>query len=238
MFFTAVLFTEENWLHVQWLMVKLWYLQPVGIMLRWTDCHSGGLLSSGMVCSGFRQYSKRTILQSLSCIQLFMTPWTATCQSSLSFTTSQSLLKLLSIESVMPSNHLIFCHPILLLPSFLPSIRVFSSELVLHIRWPKYWSFIFSISPSNEYSGLISCRIDWFDLAVQGTLKSLFQYHSSKASILWHSAFFIVQLLHPYIFRQDILISSVIKKCKLKPGSHERYKIIIYVIEMESHIGI
>ena len=115
-----------------------------------------------------------------------------------SITNSQSLLKLMSIESVMPSNHLILCHPLLLLPSIFPSIRVFSNELVLHIRWPKYWHFSFSISPSNEYSGLISFRIDWLDLlAVLGTLKSLLQHHSSKASILHHSAFFVVQLSHP-----------------------------------------
>ena len=116
-----------------------------------------------------------------------------------SLSTSQSLLKLMSIEVVMPSNHLILCHPVLLLPSIFPSIRVFSNELVLPIRWPKYWSFSFSISPSNEYSGLISFSMDWLDLlAVQGTLKSLLQHHSSKASILWCSAFFIVQLSHPY----------------------------------------
>ena len=115
-------------------------------------------------------------------------------------TISCSLLKLMSSESVMPSNHLILCLPPLLLPSIFPSIRVFSNKLLLHIRWPNYWSFSFSISPSNEYSGLISSRIDWFDLlAVQGTLKSLLQDHSSKASILWHSAFFIVQLSHPYM---------------------------------------
>ena len=115
-------------------------------------------------------------------------------------TNSQSLLKLISIESVMPSNHLILCHPLLLLPSIFPSIKVFSNESALHIRWPKYWSVSFSISPSNECSGLISFRMDWLDLfAVQGTLKSLLQYHSSKASILWHSAFFIVQLSHPYM---------------------------------------
>jgi len=119
-------------------------------------------------------------------------------QASPSFTISRSLPKLMSIESVMPSNHLILCRPLLLLPSIFPSIRVFSSESVLHIRWPKCWSF--SISPSNEYSGLISFRTDWLDLlAVQGTLKSLLQHHSSKASILWHSAFFIVQLSHPYL---------------------------------------
>ena len=129
-----------------------------------------------------------------------MTPWTAAHQASLSVTNSQSLLKCMSIESVMPSNHLILCRPLLLLPSIFPSIRVFSHESVLHTRWPKYWSFSFSISPSNEYSGLISFRINWLDLlTVQGTLKSLLQHHSSKASILWHSTFFIVQLSHPYM---------------------------------------
>ena len=129
-----------------------------------------------------------------------MTPWTAACQTSLSITNSQSLPKLKSIESVMPSNHLILCHPLLLLPSMFPSIRVFSNESVLCIRWPKYWSFSFSISLSNEYSGLISFRMDRLDfLAVQGTLKSLLQHCSSKTSILWRSAFFIVQLLHPYM---------------------------------------
>ena len=122
------------------------------------------------------------------------------CQASLLFTISLSLLKLMSIESMMPSNHLILCHPLLLLPSVFPSITVFSNESVLCIRWPKYWSFSFSISPSNESSGLISLRMDWLDLiAVQGTLKSLFQHHSSKASILWHSAFFMVQLSHLYM---------------------------------------
>ena len=120
-------------------------------------------------------------------------------QTSLSITNSRSLLKLMPIKLVMPSNHLILCHPLLLLPSIFPSIRVFSNESVLHIRWPKYWSFSFSISPFNEYSGLISFRMDWFDLTVQGTLKSLLQHHSSKASILHHSAFFIVQLSHPYM---------------------------------------
>ena len=125
-----------------------------------------------------------------------MTPWTAAHQASLSITNSWSLLKLMSIMLVMPSNHLILCRPLLLLPSIFPSIRVFSNESVLRIRWPKYWSFSFSISPSNEYSGLISFRIDWFYvLAVQGILKNLLQHHSSKASILWHSAFFIVQLM-------------------------------------------
>ena len=118
----------------------------------------------------------------------------------MSFTISQSLLKLMAIESVIPSNHLILCRPLLLLPSIFPSSRVFSSESVLHIRWPKYWSFSFSLSPSNEYSGLVSFRIDWLDLlVVQGTPKSLLQHHSSKASLLWCSALFIVQLSHPYM---------------------------------------
>ena len=139
-------------------------------------------------------------VQSLSCVQLFATPWTAALQASLSITSSQSLLKFMSIESVMPSNHLIPCCSLLLLPSTFPSIKVFSNDSVLHIRWPKYWSFSFSISLFNEYSGLISFRMDWLDLlAVQGTLKSLLQHHSSKASILWHSNFFIVQLSHPYM---------------------------------------
>ena len=138
-------------------------------------------------------------VQSLSRAQLFVTPWTAARQASLSITNSKSLSKLMSTESVMPSNHLILCHP-LLLPSIFPSIRVFSNESALRVRWPKYWSFSFNISPSNEHSGLISFRMDWLDLlAVQGTLKSLLQHHSSKASILRCSAFFIVQFSHPYM---------------------------------------
>ena len=137
---------------------------------------------------------------SCSVVSNSVTPLTAARQASLSITNSLSLPRLTSITSVMPSNHLILCRPLLLLPSIFPSIRVFSNESVLHIRWTKYWSFIFSISPSNEYSGLLSFRIDWFDiLAVQGTLKSLLQSHSSKASILRHSAFFIIQLSHPYM---------------------------------------
>jgi len=136
----------------------------------------------------------------LSCVRPFATPWTAARQASLSISNSQSLLKLMSIESVIPSNHLILCCPLLLLPSIFPSTRVFSNESVLHIRWPKYWSFSFGISFSHEYSGPISFRIDWFDLLlVQGTLKNLLQYHGSKASIIQHSAFFIVQLSHPYM---------------------------------------
>ena len=131
-------------------------------------------------------------VQSLNHVRLFVTPWTAGCQASLSIINSQSLFKLLFIELVMPSNHLILCCPLLLLPSVFPRIGVFSSELIPCIRWPNYWSFSFSVSPSNEYSGLISFRMDWLDLlAVQGTLKSLLQPHSSKASILWHLAFFI-----------------------------------------------
>ena len=139
-------------------------------------------------------------VQSLSPVRLFATPWTAAHQASRPSPTLGSPLKLMPIESVMLSNHLILCHPLLLLPSIFPSIRVFSNESVLHIRWPKYWSFSFRISPSNEYSGLISFRMVWLDLlAVQGILKSLLQHHSSKASILWRSAFFIVQLSHPYM---------------------------------------
>ena len=137
-------------------------------------------------------------VQSLSHVWLFVTPWTAACQASLSTTNSRSLLRLTSIELVMPSSHLILCCHLLLPPSISLSIRVFSNERVLHIRWPNYWSFSFSISPSNDYSGLISFRIDWFNLlAVQGTLKSLLQHHSS--SILLCSAFFTVQLSHPYV---------------------------------------
>ena len=135
-----------------------------------------------------------------------MTPWTAARQASLSITKSRSLLKLMSIASVMPSNHLIFCHPLFLLPSIFPSIRVFSNESVLHIRWPKSWSFSVSINPSNEYSGLISFRMDWLDVpVVQETLKSLLQHHSSKASILPHSAFFTVQLSHPHMWKNHSL---------------------------------
>ena len=139
-------------------------------------------------------------VQSLSRVRLFVTPWTAAHQASLSITNSSSLFKLISIKSVMPFNHLILCRPLLLLPSIFPSIRVFSNESALHIRWPKYWTFSFNSSPSNEHSGLISFRMDWLNLlAVQGTLKSLLQQHSSKASILRPSAFFIVQLSYPYI---------------------------------------
>ena len=129
-----------------------------------------------------------------------MTPWTAACQASLSIANSQSLLKLMPTKSVMPSNHCMLCRPLLLLPSIFPRIRVFSNESVLHIRWPKYWRFSFNISPSNEYPGLISFRMNWLDLlAVQRTLKSLFQHHSSRVSVLWCSAYFMVQFSHPYV---------------------------------------
>ena len=139
-------------------------------------------------------------VQSLSCVWLFTTPWTAARQASLSITSSWSLLKLMSIQSVMPSSHLILCRPLLLPPSIFPSIWVLSSESVLHIRWPEFWSLSFRISPFNEYSGLISFRMDWLHLlAIQGTCKSLLQHHSSKASILWCSVFFMVQLSHPYM---------------------------------------
>ena len=161
-------------------------------------------------------------VQSLSRVRLFATPWTTTSQASLSITNSRSLPKLMSIESAMPSNHLILCRPLPLLPSLFPSIRVFSSESALHIRWPKqYWSFSFSwcwsfslnISPSNEHSGLISFRMDWLDLlAVQGTLKSLLQCHSSKASILQCSALFVVQLSHPYISKVHWLDGHLLGK--------------------------
>ena len=145
-------------------------------------------------------YLSLSSVQSLSRVRLFVTPWTAARQASLSITNSRSPPKPMSIESVMPSNHLILFCPLLLLLSIFPSIRVFSNESALHIRWPKYWSFSFNISPSKEYPGLISFRMDWLDLlAVQGTLKSLLQHHSSKASILHCSVFFMVQLSHPYM---------------------------------------
>ena len=160
-------------------------------------CH----LNPSSVCfDKWTQMYRFSSVQSLSHIWLFATPWTAARQASLSIINSRSLLKLMSIESVMPSNHVIFCYPLLLLPSIFPSIRVFSNESALRIRWPKYWNFSFNISPFNEYSGLISFRMDWLDLlAVQRTLKSLLPHHSSKASILRCSAFIMVQLSHPYM---------------------------------------
>ena len=157
-----------------------------------------------------------TLVQSLGCVQLFVIPWTTALKDSLSFTNSWSLLKVMCIESVVPSNHLILYCPFLLLPSIFPSIRVFSNESALCIGWSKYWSFSFSISPSNEYSVLISFRIYWFDLEVQGTLKSLLQHHSSKASILQWSAFFIVQLSHPYMTTgKTIALTIQIFVCKV-----------------------
>ena len=149
------------------------------------------------------------VVQSPRCIRLLVTLWTAACQASLSFTVSWSLLRLMSIELMMPSSHLILCCPLLLLSSVFLSIRVFSNESALH-WWPKYWRFSFSISLFNEYSGLISFRIDWFDLlAVQGTLKNLFQHHSSKPSILWCSAFFMVQLSHPYMTTGKTMVLNI-----------------------------
>ena len=157
-------------------------------------------LAVGSLPLALPRLSQFSSVQSLSHVWIFATPWTATHQASLSITKSQSLLKLMSIESVMPSNNLILCRPFFLPPLVFPSIRVFSNESALHIRWPKDWSFSFSITPSNEYSRLISFRMDWLDLfAVQGTLKSLLQHHSSEASILQLSAFFIVQLSHPWM---------------------------------------
>ena len=157
-----------------------------------------------IICISSVQFSHLVVSNS------FVTPWTAARQAFLSFTISQSLLELMSIESVMPSNHLILCRPLLLLPSIFPSIRVFSNESALHIRWPKYWSFSFSVSPSNEHSGLVSFRMDWFDLlAIQGTLKSVLQHHSLKAAILWCPAFFMVQLSHPYMTTRKTIAWNV-----------------------------
>ena len=180
-------------------------------------------------------------VQLLSRVQLFATPWTAARQASLSITNSWNLLKFMSIDLVMPSNHLILCHPLLLLPSIFLSIRVFSNESVLHIRWPKYWSFSFSISPSNEYSGLISFRTDWLDLlAVQGALKSLLQHHSSKALILQHSAFFIVQLSHPYettgktiALNRQTFVGKVIS-----PLFNMLFRLVIAFLPRSKHLSI
>ena len=155
-----------------------------------------------MFCARHREEVQASVssVQSLSHVQLFVTPWTASWLAFQSITNSQSLLNLMLIESVMPSSYLILCCPLLLLPSIVLSIRVFSNESALHIRWPKYWNFSFNTSPTNEHLGLISFRMDWLNLlAVQETLKSLLQHHISEASILWHSAFFIVQLSHPYM---------------------------------------
>ena len=178
-------------------------LQPVHnqlLELVQTHVHQVGVANNCYIlASNLSLFSNVQSVQLLSHVWLFATPWTTAHQASLSITNSQNPPKAMSIESVIPSNHLILCHP-LLLPSIFTSIRVFPNESTLHIRWPKYWSFSFSISPSNEHPGLISFRMDWIDLlAVQGTLKSHLQHHSSKASILLHSAFFIVQLSHPYM---------------------------------------
>ena len=162
--------------------------------------------SALLVCVQFSSVAQFSSVQSLSRVRLFATPWIAAHQASLSITNSQNSLRLTSIESVMPSSHLILCCPLLLLPPIPPSIRIFSNESTLRMRWPKYWSFSFSIIPSREHPGLISFRMDWLDLlAVQGTLKSLLQHHSLKISILWHSAFFIVQLSHPYMTTGKII---------------------------------
>ena len=165
-----------------------WMMPAKGSKKRW--------LNSQQIVTSINSRTEISVQFSCSAVsQLFTILWMVACQASLFITNSWSLLKLIFIELVMPSNHLLLCHPLPLLPSIFPSVRVFSNESVLHSRWPKYWSFSFNISPSNEYSGLISFRIDWqYLLAVQGTLKSLLQHHSSKASILQHSAFFIVQL--------------------------------------------
>ena len=182
-FWNSLAFSMIQWMLAIWSLVPLPFLKPA-----WT--------------SGNSQFTYCYIRYSVqfSRIRLFATPWITAPQASLSITNSQSSLRFTSIESVMPSSHLILCHPLLFLPSIVPSIRVFSNESALRNRWPKYWSFSFNISPSNEHPGLISFRMDWLDLlAVQGILKSLLQHHSSKASILWHSAFFTVQLSHPYM---------------------------------------
>ena len=181
----------------------LWLMSWVWQHWNWSIPSSTRQVQSGkftLGCSSGVRLSFFVVVQSLSCVQLFETPWTASCQAPLSLTISRNLLKFMYVESVMPSNHLFLCHPLLLLPSIFSSIRVFSHESALHIRWPKYWSFSFSfsVSPSNEYSGLISFRIDWFHLfAVPGTIKSLLQRHSLKASMLPCSTFFMV---HPSLW--------------------------------------
>ena len=178
----------------QWNLLPAWSCYYLYLVI------PSGIETSGLCCHLLLGSFTLSSVQLLSCVQLFATPWIAACQVSLSITNSWSSLKLMSIELVMPSNHFILCRPLLLLPSIFPSIMVFSNDSALHIRWPKYWSFSFNISPSNEHPGLISFRMDWLDLlAVQGTLKSLLQHHSSKASILQCSVFFIVQLSHPYM---------------------------------------
>ena len=176
---------------------------PAHLLITKYTCHASSHKENTII-SSLRKITSNTVtvvfVQLLSYVQLYVTLWSTVHQASLSFTIFQSLLKLVSIESVMPSNRLILCRPLLLLPSVFPSIQIFFNEFALRIRWPTYWSFSFSISPSSEYSGLISFRIDWLDLfAVQGTLKSLLQHHRSKASILRRSAFFIIQISHSYM---------------------------------------
>ena len=165
----------------------------------WSDTELGKFYLCWVIICLFSSVQFSSV-QSLSHVRLFATPWIAARQASLSITNSRNLLKLMSIELAMPFSHLILCHTLFFLPPIPPSIRVFSNESTLHMKWPKYWSFRFSICPSNEHPGLVSFRMDWLDLlVVQGTLKCLLQHHSSKASILWHSAFFTVQLSHPYM---------------------------------------
>ena len=196
-------------LFIYWSIIDLYFVSvkctTEGInIFNWTDTPFKIIKSNGYI-------SLFISVQLLSYVQLFATPWTAAFWASLSLTNSWSLLKLMSIESVMPSNH-ILCRPLFLPPSIFPSIRVFSYESVIHIRWPKYWSFSFNISSSNEYSGLIYFRMDWLDLlTVQGTLKSLLQHHSSKASIQ-HSDFFIIQLSHPYMTTGKTIARSLLTK--------------------------
>ena len=183
---------------VVWLAL-LWYSLYCSGLYPHSQYLGGEPVDTGKHHAAF-QFTSVFVVYLFSCVLLFTIPWTAAHQASLSFTVSQGLLKLMSIELIMPYNHLILCHPLLLLPSIFPSIRVFSSELALCIRWPKYWSYSFSISPSNEYSELISFRIEWFDIfALWGILKSLLYHYNSKASILQHLAFFMVQLSHPYM---------------------------------------
>ena len=188
--------------HLTWLLKNMYAGQEATVRTRHgtTDWFKlGKKYYKAVHCHPAYSTYMQSSVQSLSHVWIFVTPQTAAHQASLSITNSRSLLKLVSIESVMPSNHLFLCCPLVFMPSIFPRIRVFSNESTLLIRWPKYWSFSFSTSPSSEYSGLISFRMDWLDLlAVQGTLKSLPQHHCSKASILQHSAFFIVQLSHPY----------------------------------------
>ena len=192
----------------------MWY-SPFGVLLFCPYCafeiDSSCWLWILLIASN--HYVVLCVVQSLSHVWLYAAPRTAACQASLSFTISQSLLKLMSIESAIPSNHLILCRPLLLLPSIFPSIRVFSNELALRIRWLKYWSFSFSISFSSEYSGLISFRTDWFDLlGVQRNLKSLLEHHSLKRSILWHSAFFMVQLSHSYMTTRKTMLLLLLSR--------------------------